>query len=211
MRATRTIDASNLIVAPGFIDVHTHIEGNLERLPTADNFLQMGVTSLITGNCGSSVVQLGDWIQRLEKMGIAINVASLIGHNSVRHDAMQGDFDRPPTTDELQTMRDLVERAMKDGAVGFSTGLEYVPGTFAKTDEIVELARVSRSMAACTRLICVTKTRPLRNRSKSLSPLASRPIAQSRSLTSRSPASHVGVQARSRREWWKRLAPPASR
>lgn len=142
-RATKTIDATNLIVAPGFIDVHTHIEGNLERLPTADNFLHMGVTSLVTGNCGSSVVDLAEWNTRLEKTGIAVNVASLAGHNTIRRLAMNGDFDRPPSAAELQAMRDLVERAMKDGAVGFSTGLEYVPGTYAKTDEIVELAKVA--------------------------------------------------------------------
>jgi N-acyl-D-amino-acid deacylase len=142
-RAAKTINAANLIVAPGFIDVHTHVEGNIERLPTADNFIHMGVTSLVTGNCGSSVLDLAEWSTQLEKMGIAINVASLVGHNSVRHQAMNGDFDRPPTPDELQRMRDLVDRAMKEGAVGFSTGLEYVPGTFAKIDEIVELARVS--------------------------------------------------------------------
>jgi N-acyl-D-amino-acid deacylase len=142
-RAARVLDATGLVVAPGFIDVHTHIEGGIERLPAAENFLQMGVTSVVTGNCGSSALDLGEWFARLERQGISINVASLFGHNTVRHAGMNGDFDHPPTADELQKMRDLVDRAMRDGAVGFSTGLEYVPGTYAKSDEIVSLAKVA--------------------------------------------------------------------
>lgn len=142
-RAATVIDARGLIVVPGFIDVHTHIEGGIERLPMAENFLRMGVTSVVTGNCGSSAQSLGDWFARLERLGISLNVASLIGHNTVRGAGMNGSFDRPPTAEELQKMRNLVSQAMRDGAVGFSTGLEYVPGTYAKTDEIVALAKAS--------------------------------------------------------------------
>jgi N-acyl-D-amino-acid deacylase len=142
-RAAKIIDAKGMIVAPGFIDVHTHIEGGIEARPTADNFLHMGVTSVITGNCGGSALHLGDWFSKLEKSGISINVGSLAGHNTIRHEAMNGDFDRAPTGEELQRMRELVAESMRDGAVGFSTGLEYVPGTYAKTDEIVELAKVA--------------------------------------------------------------------
>ena len=142
-RAAKLIDAHGLIVAPGFIDVHTHIEGGIERLPMAENFLRMGVTSVVTGNCGSSAQNLGEWFARLERLGISINVASLIGHNTVRSAGMNGNFDRPPSAGELQKMRELVSQAMRDGAVGFSTGLEYVPGTYAKTDEIVSLAKAS--------------------------------------------------------------------
>ncbi|MBI1766106.1 MAG: D-aminoacylase [Acidobacteria bacterium] len=144
-RAARTLDAKGLIVAPGFIDVHTHIEGAINRLPQAENFLRMGVTSVVTGNCGSSELNLSDWFEQLEKLGISLNVATLYGHNTVRHAGMDGDFNRPPTPDELNKMRNLVEQAMRAGAVGFSTGLEYVPGTYAKTDEIAELAKVAAS------------------------------------------------------------------
>lgn len=142
-RAARVIDARRRIVAPGFIDVHTHIEGGITQLPVAENFLQMGVTSVVTGNCGSSALPLGEWFANLEKAGVSINIASLAGHNTIRHAGMNGDFDRPPTPEELQRMRDLTAQAMRDGAVGLSTGLEYIPGTYAKTDEIVELARVA--------------------------------------------------------------------
>ena len=142
-RAARRIDASGLIVAPGFIDVHTHIENGIEARPTADNFLHMGVTSVITGNCGGSALPLGEWFSKLEKIGVSINIGSLIGHNTVRRAGMKGDFDRPPTPEELQHMRALIDEAMRDGAVGLSTGLEYVPGVYARTDEIVELAKVA--------------------------------------------------------------------
>ncbi len=142
-RAARVLDAKGKIVAPGFIDVHGHIEGNIDERPFAESYLQMGVTSVITGNCGFSESPLGDWFSKLEGLGISINVGSLVGHNKIRQQGMNGNFDRPPTSEELEKMRLLVSQAMRDGAVGFSTGLEYVPGTYAKTDEIVALAKVS--------------------------------------------------------------------
>jgi N-acyl-D-amino-acid deacylase len=142
-RAAKVIDARGLIVAPGFIDVHTHIESNIFDLPQAENFLRMGVTSVVTGNCGGSALNLGDWFSRLEQRGVSINISSLIGHNTVRRAGMNGDFDRAPSPEELQKMRELVDQAMRDGAVGLSTGLEYIPGTYAKTEEIVELAKVA--------------------------------------------------------------------
>jgi N-acyl-D-amino-acid deacylase len=142
-RAARVLNAKGLIVAPGFIDVHTHIEGGIFEQPLAENFLRMGVTSVVTGNCGSSALDLADWFARLEARGVSINIAALIGHNTVRRAGMNGDFDRPPAADELQAMRDLVDRAMRAGAVGLSTGLEYIPGTYGKTDEIAELAKVA--------------------------------------------------------------------
>lgn len=77
------------------------------------------------------------------KTGVSLNIASLVGHNTIRHAGMNGDFDRPPTAEELQRMRDLTTQAMRDGAVGLSTGLEYVPGTYAKTEEIVALAKIA--------------------------------------------------------------------
>ncbi len=142
-RAARVIDAKGLIVAPGFIDVHTHIESGIAEFPSAENFVRMGVTSVVTGNCGGSTLNFAEWFSRLEKLGVSINVASLVGHNTVRRAGMNGDFDRAPKAEELQRMRDLVSQAMRDGAVGFSTGLEYIPGTYGKTDEIVEMAKAS--------------------------------------------------------------------
>jgi N-acyl-D-amino-acid deacylase len=140
--ADRVIDAGERIVAPGFIDVHVHVEGNLERHPRADNFLLDGVTTVITGNCGSSELNLAAWFAKIDKLGPGINVASLVGHNSVRSEVM-GSANRPASADEIRKMQALIDRAMRDGAVGFSTGLEYVPGTFSNTAEVVALAKAA--------------------------------------------------------------------
>ena len=142
LKATQTIDASGLMVAPGFIDVHTHIEGGEADNPQANNFIYDGVTTVVTGNCGSSQVDLKRYFSLLDSVKLSINVASLIGHNNVRSAAM-GTANRDPTTTELQKMRAIVEQAMRDGAVGLSTGLIYIPGTYSKTDEIVDLAKVA--------------------------------------------------------------------
>ncbi len=136
------IDAAGQVVAPGFVDVHTHSE-NIDTLPVAENFLRMGVTTIVSGNCGSSRVSIADYFAAITQARVALNVASLVGHNSIRGQVMGGSFRRPPTEEELARMCALVDRAMQDGAVGFSTGLLYLPGTFAKTDEIVALAKVA--------------------------------------------------------------------
>jgi N-acyl-D-amino-acid deacylase len=136
------IDAAGRVVAPGFIDVHTHSE-DITELPVAENFLRMGVTTIVTGNCGGSKLNVAEFFDSIVKTKVALNVATLIGHNTVRGQVMGGSFARPPTADELAKMRAHVEQAMKDGAVGLATGLIYLPGTFAKTDEIVALAKVA--------------------------------------------------------------------
>lgn len=137
------IDATGKIVSPGFIDVHTHIEPNVSNsgvfMPA--NFLRQGVTTLITGNCGRSRVDVGEFFKRIERNGTYINVATLVGHNSVRKEVM-GDSSRTPTLEEMRRMVRLVDRAMSDGAVGFSTGLAYVPGRFASRSEVVELNKM---------------------------------------------------------------------
>ena len=145
IEASQTIDAAGRVVAPGFIDVHPHVESSdsrdgLQRLPRADNYLLDGVTTIVTGNCGGSEIDIGAWNRSL--VGLGINVATLVGHNSVRRNVMGLD-DRTPTAQELEQMRSLVDQAMQDGAVGFSTGLLYVPGTYATTEEVISLAEVA--------------------------------------------------------------------
>jgi N-acyl-D-amino-acid deacylase len=139
--ARRVIDAKGQIVAPGFIDVHTHVEGIYEQ-PAAENFVRMGVTSLVTGNCGSSTVEVGRFLGRMRETPLAVNLATLVGHGSVRREVL-GLAEREPSPEELRRMEAIVERGMREGAVGLSTGLIYVPGTYAKTDEVVALARVA--------------------------------------------------------------------
>ena len=138
--AKTEIDATGLIVAPGFIDVHTHADEIADQ-PRAENFLRMGVTSLVVGNCGGSALDVGKFFRAVEHNGISLNVATLIGHNTVRTAAMGGNFNRAPTSAEAAQMKLLVTQAMQAGAVGLSTGLIYLPGVFSTTDEIVALAK----------------------------------------------------------------------
>ena len=140
--ASKLIDAKGLVVAPGFIDVHTHIEGDELKTPTADNFIYDGVTTVIAGNCGASNIDMGKYFGWLDSLRLSVNTASLVGHNDVRKTIM-GRAKRDATEAELIQMEKLVEQAMKDGAVGLSTGLIYIPGTYAKTSEVVRLARVA--------------------------------------------------------------------
>ena len=141
IQGRQAIDAKGQILAPGFIDVHTHVE-SIYSLPAAENFIRMGVTSLVTGNCGSSTTDVGEFLGRIQAKPITVNLATLIAHGSVRRRVVGLD-DRAPTAEEQKQMEALVEKGMQEGAVGLSTGLIYTPGTFAKTDEIIGLARVA--------------------------------------------------------------------
>jgi N-acyl-D-amino-acid deacylase len=139
--AKQEFDAKGLVIAPGFIDVHTHAE-DIDDQPLAENFLRMGVTTLMLGNCGASAMNIGEFFSRLETLTVSPNIATLVGHGTVRRRAMHGSFDRPPTDVEMAEMKTLVRRGMDDGAFGISTGLIYLPSVFAKTEEIIELAKV---------------------------------------------------------------------
>lgn len=140
--ATREYDAARRVLAPGFIDVHTHIEGGIEKVPRADNLLTDGVTTVVTGNCGGSMANLAEWFRRLEEIKLGVNVASLIGHNTVRAEVM-GTSLKKASDEEIAKMQELVERGMRDGAVGFSTGLIYIPGTYSDTREVVALSQAA--------------------------------------------------------------------
>src|SRR5258708_256109 len=140
--APRTIDAKDRVVAPGFIDVHTHVEDNVEKIPGGDNFVTDGVTTVITGNCGGSFVDLGAEFTRLEGIKLGLNLASHVGHNTVRSEVM-GTANLLATAEEIVRMRQLVEKNMQAGAVGFSTGLIYIPGTYSNPEEVVALAKAA--------------------------------------------------------------------
>lgn len=139
--AKQVIDAAGLYITPGFIDIHTHADRGITRIPTADNYLLQGVTTVVGGNCGGHPYPLEETFKTMEKQGIAINFCSLIGHNTIRRQVM-GLKMAEPTHEELEEMKKLVDREMKAGAVGLSTGLAYMPGVYSKTDEITELVRV---------------------------------------------------------------------
>jgi N-acyl-D-amino-acid deacylase len=143
LNATRTLDATGLIVAPGFIDPHTHAAEDLNR-PTRKsnvNYLMQGVTTVVTGNDGNSPLPVGKTLTQWQSAGIGTNAIQLVGHGSVRG-AVLGAADVAPTAEQLEKMKALVKQAMLDGAFGMSTGLYYAPGSFAKTEEVIELAKV---------------------------------------------------------------------
>jgi len=142
--ATRTIDARERIVAPGFIDVHSHAGDGLRNaaLHQGQPLIAQGITTIVANPDGGGPVDLAAQRAALEAARPGPNVALLIGHGSVRS-AVMGRARREPTADELQKMKDLVRRGMAEGAFGLSSGLFYVPGSFAKTEEVIELAKVA--------------------------------------------------------------------
>jgi N-acyl-D-amino-acid deacylase len=140
--ARRVVEAGGRVAAPGFIDLHSHARGGIFERPAAENYVRQGVTTLVEGPDGSSPLPLGAFLDKLEELRPGVNLASFVGHGSVRA-AVVGTEDRSPTPAELERMRELVRQAMREGAFGLSTGLFYVPGSFARTDEVVALARVA--------------------------------------------------------------------
>jgi len=142
--AKRTIDATGLIVTPGFIDPHTHTAADLSDPKRAQNapYLMQGVTTVVTGNDGASPEHIADTLAKWSKQGIGTNAALFIGQGTVRGEVM-GMSDAAPTPEQLAKMRALVETAMTEGAIGMSTGLYYAPGSYAKTEEVIELAKVA--------------------------------------------------------------------
>ena len=140
--AGRVIDVEGQVIAPGFIDIHTHARSGIFQVPTAENYVRQGVTTLIEGPDGSSPVPLKPFFDRLEALPKSVNIGSFIGQGAVRA-AVIGNANRQPTAEELEKMRVLVEQGMKEGAFGLSSGLFYVPGTFTPTDEVIDLARVA--------------------------------------------------------------------
>jgi len=167
-KATLVIDAKELIVCPGFIDPHNHSDTTVFANSRLESMIGQGITTLICGNCGFSMAPLvearkeeiktylgflllgkpnwdwhtvGDFLQKLEKLGIGANFGTLVGHGTVRLGVM-GFEDRDPTPNELDDMKKMVEQAMEDGAFGMSSGLGYPPGVFSKTSELIELCKV---------------------------------------------------------------------
>ena len=165
-KAKTVIDAKDLAVCPGFVDAHDHSDVSLLVNSKAESSIRQGITTLVSGNCGSSPFPVAEQIyeemkknlkemyqidlnwtdiigffSRLEETGIALNYSSLVGQGTIRGAAM-GFNDRPPSESELERMRSMVAKNIEGGAVGLSTGLEYAPGSYAKADEIEELCRV---------------------------------------------------------------------
>ena len=144
-RGRREIDVADRVIAPGFIDIHTHARRGIFDVPTADNYVRQGVTTVMEGPDGNSPVPLGPFLDSLSHLPKSVNIGSFIGQGSVRREVL-GTQDRAATPAEIERMKALVEQGMLDGAFGITTGLFYVPGAFTPTEEVVALARVAGAM-----------------------------------------------------------------
>ena len=138
----RVIDAAGKVVAPGFIDMHSHADRGLDEMPDASTQVLQGITTAVVGQDGGSELPIADFFERLARLRPAINYATAVGHGTVRKAVMGGDYKRAATAAEIETMKALVDRGMQDGAIGLSSGLEYDPGFYSKTDELVALGAV---------------------------------------------------------------------
>ena len=136
--ATTVVDATGMVVAPGFVDLHVHLN-TLGDHPGAQSHVRQGVTTALGGPDGGGPWPFGEALAEVEAMGVGMNVGYLTGHNTIR-EAVMGMDDRAPTPDELARMTDMVAQAMDEGAWGISTGLKYLPGAFSDVDEVVALS-----------------------------------------------------------------------
>ena len=143
--AAQVVDAHGLVLAPGFIDTHSHALDGLEKQPAAENILRQGVTTIIEGPDGRSPLPLAPFLTKIAALPPGVNFGLMAGHGTIRSQVM-GTENRPAQPEELQRMKELMAQAMRDGAFGLSTGLFYVPGNYAPTEEVIELARIAGQM-----------------------------------------------------------------
>ena len=143
--ARRVVDVKGAVVAPGFIDIHTHAIRGIFEVPTADNYTRQGVTTILEGPDGGSPVPLKPFLDKLESLKKSINIGSFIGQGSVRQRVV-GLANRAATEEEIERMRGMVMQGMEEGAFGLSTGLYYVPGRFTPLDEVIALEKVAGRM-----------------------------------------------------------------
>ncbi|MBI4471486.1 MAG: D-aminoacylase, partial [Acidobacteria bacterium] len=138
-----TIDVNGMIVAPGFIDLHNHSSGGLQRELGAVSQIMQGITTAILGPDGGGPYLVEEFMRPFDEDPPALNIMTFVGHATIRRQIMGADYKRPATADEISRMSELVETGMREGAVGLSSGLEYDPGFYSTTEEIIALAKVA--------------------------------------------------------------------
>ncbi len=141
--SARLVDARGLVLAPGFIDTHSHSDRGLDSDPGAKTQVSQGITTIAVGQDGGSEFPVGEFLEKLPRSPAALNVLTFVGHATVRSKVMGEDTSRPATKTEIDQMKSLVDQAMKEGAFGLSSGLEYETGKPATTEEVISLAQVA--------------------------------------------------------------------
>src|SRR5207245_5266222 len=141
----RVVEAHGLTLAPGFIDTHSHASRGLFEDRDAMADVSQGITTVVVGQDGSSTYPLAEYFDRLRGEAAAVNVASYIGHGTIRGQVLGTDFKRAATAAEVRKMEDVLRSEMTAGALGLSTGLEYDPGIYSSPSEVVALAKVAAS------------------------------------------------------------------
>jgi N-acyl-D-amino-acid deacylase len=140
---SRIIDARGLVVAPGFIDTHNHSDRGFDSDPSAASQVSQGITTVAVGQDGGSEFPIGEFLEKLDRSPVALNVLTFVGHATVRREVMGEDTNRAATAQEVNKMAELVKQGMQDGAFGLSSGLEYETGKPATTEEMIALAKVA--------------------------------------------------------------------
>ncbi len=207
--AARVIDADGLVVSPGFIDPHTHARRGIFDVPTAENYVRQGVTTLFEGQDGSSPLPLGAFLARVDETPISVNFASFVGHGSIRSEVI-GPVDRAATPDEIEQMKAMVRRGMEDGAFGLSSGLFYVPGAFASTEEVIELAGVAGRMGGSYISHMRDEASGVLDSVRETIRIGEDGGLPTRSRTTKSSGNPPGAAASTRCGSWTRRAPAAS-
>lgn len=161
----RVVDGTGLVLAPGFVDTHSHHDADADPLRVAAT--SQGITTIVVGQDGGSPWPLADFLQGLERAPVAVNVAAYAGHGTLRDRILGEDWARPATAAEVRAMETLLAEEMAAGALGLSTGLEYDPGIHATTEEVIALARVARRWGDATSATSAARTEPSRRRSRS--------------------------------------------
>ena len=137
----RVINAGGLVLAPGFIDTHSHHDDGLGENLDALPLLTQGITTAVFGQDGGHALPLSGLFEKYEENPAAVNIASYVGHNTLRIEVMGDDSNRVATETDIEDMRALLKEEMKAGAIGFSSGLEYEPGLYSTRDEVLTLAK----------------------------------------------------------------------
>jgi N-acyl-D-amino-acid deacylase len=207
--ALKRLSIKGLTVAPGFIDIHSHARGGLLATPTAENYLRQGVITAIEGNDGGSPVPIREFLDKVTSTPVSINIGMFVGQGSVREKVL-GLENRPATADEIERMRELVRQAMRDGAMGLSTGLFYVPGNFSAVEEVIALAKATGELGGMHISHMRDEADRVLDAVRETIRIGEEGGLPTRSLTTRSLASPTGARASRPCAWSRRPDPAAS-